>query len=291
MENTWLKFLSAKAYRRYMDGEGEGGEGEGDGGGTGDPNQGEEVTVLAVKDDKGRVTYKSAEGKPFFTQEHLNTEIGNARKAARQKVEGEKSGLQTQLEEMRTEAQEKGINVDALTTKIQELEESSLTADELAAKRAKDLEEQFAVEKTQLTKQAEEAMGLFRNERISTEISNACTLHKVVSQETVAPLIRAQTELVEEKDRKGNITGYKAVVHFDDRDDEGKPVQRDLSVGDAVKRMREMVDRFGHLFVHETEPGSGQSTLFGQAPGAGDGPLVEGKTSQEQFNAWADKQD
>lgn len=282
--NMWLR-----AYRRYMEGEG-GGEG-GEGGG-GQPNQGEEITLIGVKDPKtGYTTYKTSDGKPFYTQEHMNTEIGNARKTARQKVESEKTELQTQLEQMRAEAEEKGMNVDALNDKLKELEEQSMTAEELAAKRAQDLEKQFSAEREDLQKQVDHAMGMFREERISTEITNACAQHKAVNTETVAPLVRAHTELVAEKDKKGKVTGYKAVVHFPDRDEEGNDVVRDLSISDAVKRMRETTDRFGHLFYHESEPGSGQSTLLGQPKGAGQGPLVEGKISQDQFNQWAEAQE
>lgn len=276
--------LWVKGYHRYL-------EGEGDGGGT-DPNQGEEVTLLAVKDAKtGQITYRTSDGKPFFTQEHMNTEIGNARKEARKKVETEKSELQSALEEMRAAAEEKGQNVDALSEKIKELEEQSMTAEELASKRATDLEKQFTVEREALKKEANQAMELFRNERITTEISQACSAHKAVSMETIAPLVRVHTELVAEKNAKKEVTGYKAVVHFPDKDDDGKDVIRDLSISDAVKRMREMPDRFGHLFLHETEPGSGQTTLLGQPQSSANSPLLEGKVSQDQFNKWAEAEE
>lgn len=261
-----------KAYRRYMDGELK------------------EFTIVETKDEKtGRTVFKTSDGVTFFTQDHMNTEIGNARKDARAKMEKEQTELQKTLEAMKKEAEEKGMNVDALSAKIKELEEANLTADQLTERRLKDLETGFAAKEKALQDQVAHFAGMFREERITTEITNACTAHKAVSTETLAPLIRANTELVEEKDRKGATTGYKVVVHFPDRDEENKPVVRDLSVSDAVKRMREMTDRFGHLFLHESEPGSGQSTLHGQSEGAGNGPLPENAT-QEQYNAWAEKQ-
>jgi len=120
---------------------------------------------------------------------------------------------------------------------------------------------------------------------------NACSAHKAVSMETLAPLIRAHTELVPEKNAKKEVIGYKAVVHYRDKDDDGNDVVRDLSIPDAVKRMRETPDRFGHLFYHESEPGSGQSTLLGKSETTAAGPLQEGKTTQEAFNKWADEQE
>lgn len=274
------KIRSTKAYHRYFGPDGDGG---------GDPSgEPKEVVLLPVRDDSGRTVYKSAEGVSFFTQEHLNQAIGTARVEARKKIEGEKSALQQTLESVKKEAEEKGMNVDALSAKITELEEATMTAEELGKKRAKDLETQFTTERDQLKKQVDHFQGMFREERISTEIAGACAAHKAISVETLAPLIRAHTELVEERDRKGVVLGYKAVVHFTDKDDEGNPVVRDLPIPDAVKRMREMTDRFGHLFFHESESGTGASTLYGQSKEQANGGPTSG--DQASFDKWAAQQ-
>lgn len=266
------KFKAVKAYRKYTEGDNK------------------EIVLIPVKDEKtGKTVYKTEEGAVFFTQDHMNYEISNARKSARQVVEAEKSNLQKELEQMRTEAEEKGLNVDALSNKIKELEEANMTAEELSAKRTKELEARFNAEREGLQKQASQYQSLYAEERITTEINNACIAHKAVASagsanpyEIITPLIRANTELVAEKDRKGEVTGYKVVVHFTEKDAEGQTITTDLSVHDAVKRMREMPERFGPLFLHETEEGSGRTTLYGKTESSS---LDEKTTTQAQFDA------
>lgn len=265
-------------------------DGEGDppaGGGSNPPST--EVTIIEVRDPKtGAVTFQASDGRRFFTQDHLNKEIGNARVAARKQADTEKSALQQELETMKADWEARGINVDELTNKIKSLEEQHLTAEELMKRRSDELTKQFDDERKKLSSERDSAFQMFQNERISNEIAAACNQHRAVSTEQIAPLLRPVTELVPEKTPKGQITGYKAIVKFRDQDDEGKEVVRDLSIGEAVQRMRELPDRFGNLFYGDQQPGSGQNVLLGQStPQASASNLVPGKTSQDAWNKFA----
>ena len=260
----------------------------------GDPPAGDEsVVLMPVKDPStGKVTYKTADGKPFFTQEHLNTLVGDARVTARKQVEGEKSEIQRELEKLRAEAQDKGLNVDALNQRIKEMEEANMTAEQLSERRVNDLTTQFKDTEKKLLSERDKAMALFTEEKIGTEIIRACAEHKAISADQIGPLIRGNTELVPQLNSKKEITGYKAIVRFNDRDEEGKEVTRELSISDAVKRMREMDDRYGNLFLNERESGSGASgTLFnngGGGTGGGGKVPTPGKMSQAEWNAYAE---
>jgi len=257
-----------------------------------DPPSDPTIPVKVVKDEaSGREVYVAPDGRRLFTQEHLNTEIGEARKKTRSQLEAEKGTLLDELKTTRTQLQEKGQNVDVLSQRISELEEAALTVEERAQRSLSEIQKELENERKLRETEVTQAKALFANERITNEIAAAATKHKAVSSQQIAAIIRGNTEFREVKDRKGAHAGYEAIVKFNDVEDE-KPVVRELSIDAAVKRMREMTVDYGNLFQSETKPGGGNTTLFGGPMSEQGGPsYVPGAgMTQEQFNKWRESQ-
>jgi len=265
-----------KIYRAYREGEG----------------GGEEITVKMTKDESGKVTFISNTGDRLLPQEHVDFLVGQARTKARDTAQAENQKLLDDLKKWRKDAEEKGQNVEALTTRIQELEDGKLTSEQLLEKRTADYEKTLNETKDSLSKEVESWRHRYTSEKIGTEIMNACVEAKAISAETIEPLIRGYTELVEDKNDQGEVTGMRTVVKFPLKDAEGNLVQEELSVADTVKKMREDVTRFGHLFAGEVKAGTGTRTLMDNSPNpgsTGQGFVFDGKGSQESYNKWAEQ--
>ncbi len=79
--------------------------------------------------------------------------------------------------------------------------------------------------------------------------------------------MHSHTRLVEDLDAEGRSTGeFIPKVKFNDTDAEGKPITLDLTAKEAVKRMKELPERFGNLFKSNLSGGLGGSQSVGNKP-------------------------
>jgi hypothetical protein len=87
-------------------------------------------------------------------------------------------------------------------------------------------------------------------------------LNKAVSVEQIAAILTPKTKLVEKLDDGGRPTGtFEPRVKFADTDKNDKPIVLDITVPEAVKRMREL-DRYANLFEETKKSGIGGSGSY-----------------------------
>jgi hypothetical protein len=249
----------------------------------GDEPEPKKIEVFIKKDDKGHDILVDAEGKRLFTQEHMNTEIGTARKKA---AEANKT-LIDQLEELKAKASTSEAMKDELQQQIENLQASNMSKEEQMVRQIKQLEE--SVKKTQesLSTERDRFSKLWKDERISNELRYASDEHKAFSFEQIHSLLYGRTELKPIIDEAGKPTGeHQVVVTLDVPDKDGTIETKQLSPSAALKIMKELPARYGNLFVSSEAGGVGGGN-------AGSGNMVLSKTppaealkNPEVYRAW-----
>lgn len=155
-----------------------------------------------------------------------------------------------------------------LEDRVKALSQQGATKEELHRQEVDGLKTDFGTK----IKALEEERDGWRNRHTTTVITSsivtAGAANKAYNPDQLVAIMSPQTSLVEEL-QDGKPTGRLIpTVKFSDKDKDGKPVTLDLSVPDAVKRMKAM-DAFANLFEHEGVDGTGTRRRAAQS-GTGD---------------------
>lgn len=244
--------------------------------------EGEDAPKVEIEtDDKGRKFYK-IDGVRVYTQEHMNFEIGEARKKA---SEANKT-LIAQLEELQQRTTTSEAMKAELEEQIKGLKSASMTKEEQMIEQIKTLEANLNKVQSTLGQERDLAMARWQEERIKNEMQIAAAEQGVYSFEQVYGLLRSKSELKPVLDGDGKPTDrHEVVVTLDVADDKGKLTQRQLPPMKALEAMKGMKDRYGNLFKNQDASGLGG----GNSPNnqvVSDTPPPEALRSQEAFLAW-----
>ena len=155
-----------------------------------------------------------------------------------------------------------------LQTRIEELNQQVMTKEQLAEKEKKRLGDEYTKQLETERKEKETWQGRYTDASIKRAITDAAVEHEAFSSEQLVNMLNQRVRLVEDLDEHGKKTGnYTPRMKFEDVDKEGKPVVLDLSVKEAVKRMRELPDKYGNLFRSTVNGGlGGPSNRTSQLP-------------------------
>jgi hypothetical protein len=219
---------------------GEGTGGEGEGGGEGEPKT---LSDLVKSDPK--------------YQEELNTMMA----ANRKKLTQQNQELVTQLEELKRNSALTVEQKDELQVRITQLEEQYMSKEELAKRESTKQQKEFQTKLSTIEEQSKRWERMYADSTIQRAWQDAAingeVLEPAVSQ--VAEMFKHRTSLVERLE-DGKPTGsFDPVVKFNDVNEDGKEVVLDLSPTDAIKRMKELPDKFGYLFKGTATSGIGGS--------------------------------
>lgn len=215
---------------------------DGEGDGTVDPNKASEGGDPSLVDPN----------KKSFTQEELNKILAIERKKTQdqtKKTIGELEALK-QSKNL-TEAEKK-----SLETKIEELNAQVTTKEELAKREKDKLTSQHQKEKDALTSERDTWRQRYTNETIDRSIIDAASAAGAISHEQIVALVKPITALKETEEGSGI---YAPRVKMVDTDKSGKPVTLDLTVSEAVKRMKDTPEKYGNLFKDTAAGGLGIS--------------------------------
>lgn len=191
--------------------------------------------------------------KPIISQKKLNSVLAEDRR----KHNKEKEQVIKQLEELKKSKGLSDREKETLQQKIEELQTSMLTKEQLAEKdKAKLLREKQETEQ-RLSKERDTWQRRFETATIERSIQDAAIQNHAFDPEQFVNLLAPNTRLVEVTDESGSGTGqFVPTVKFRDVDKEGKPVTLDLPVPEAIKRMTDM-DRYANLFKSGATGGVG----------------------------------
>jgi hypothetical protein len=198
----------------------------------------------------------------MFSQEAVNKILAEDRRKHAAKQQQFLEEL-TQLRESKNLSEQEKATLD---TRIEELSATLKTKEELAAQERKRLSETHSKELKAASDERDQWKVRYTESLIATEITNAAVSQKAFSPEQIVALLRPATRLAEDIDGDGKPTGKLVPkVTFNDTKDD-KPITLDLTVADAVKRMKDQ-ERFQNLFIADGTGGvGGMSKTKGKKP-------------------------
>lgn len=268
MKRIWkLAFPFINVYEGEGGEGGEGGSG-GEGGEGGGAGKGGEGGGGSGEDDK-----------PKFTQKQLNDIL------AKEKGKHQKQ-TEAQVKELEKLKSAKGLTEQekkALETRIEDLNNSMLTKEQLAQKEREKLQGEHKKTLDTVAGERDFYKQLYQKSTITRSISDEATAAEAYNPRQVVALLESKTRLVEALDGDGQpIAGEFVVrVKMEDVDKEGKPTTLDMTVAEALKRMKDRADEYGNLFK------SGVSGGLGGTSGKGGTKDVDpSKMSAEEYRKW-----
>lgn len=213
--------------------------------------------------------------KKSFTQDEVNKIIATERKKHEERTKKSVADLETLKKSKSLTDAEKAT----LQSKIDELQTSLMTKEELAKKEQSKLLNQHKKEVESISGERDTWRDRFTTNEILRTISDAAHANKAFNPNQIIAILRPITTLKEVTTEDGSPTGvFEPRVKYPDTDKEGKKVTLDLTVPEAVKRMKEMTDVYGNLFTETAAGGLGMSG--GTAP---KGPVDFKNMSIEQY--------
>jgi len=179
-----------------------------------------------------------------FTQEQLNTIVAEERR----KMQDKQRVLVSELETLKKSTSLSVKEKESLQKRIEDLQTQHMTAEEKARRAEETAEKKRAEEIGVLTEERNSWQIKHAELVINTAIVGAASDNKAIQHEQITALIGPKTKLVEKLDEDGKPTGdYEPRVAFPDKDKDNKPLILDLTVLEAVKRMKEL-EQYGNLF-------------------------------------------
>lgn len=261
-------------------------EGEGEGNTEGEGGDGSNIGLGGNSDDDELPP--SAKGKQTFTQAEFSKALAEDRRKHKARVEEEKKQKQKIITDLENVKKSKGLTEkerDTLQQKIEELQNSLLTKEQLTAKEREKLENTHKQAVSSLTGERDSWKNRFTSAIINQAIIGEASVAEAFNPEDLIFLLSGSTRLVEETDESGNpLEKFVPKVKFNDQDKDGKPVTLDLTVAEAVKRMKDL-PRYAHLFKSTAAGGLGGNSGTGGKGGQPD----PAKMTTAQFREWRKK--
>ena len=196
-----------------------------------------------------------------FTQEEVNTFLAEDRRKHKAQVEKYIQDLEKMKESKNLTEKER----TTLQQRIDDLNTQVLTKEQQLERERNKLqnEHKSALDKEQADKESWKSR--YHDSQIIRAIQDAAIRQEAFSPAQLVPLLKPDARLVEDTDADGQPIGtFSPRVKFRDVDSEGKPVVLDLSIEEAVKRMKELPDQYGNLFKSGLVSGLGGT---GSVPG------------------------
>lgn len=221
----------------------------------------DEAAAAAVKAaaDKAAADKAAADAERVTTQDQLNSVL----KKEKEKFRSERQALITQLETLQSANSTTAETKAALETQLEELRKQNMSHEERTRLEKAKLEKDYSTKLTE--KETEASQWKQRHDQLQTgySIASAASIHGVVA--TGVPFLESylkpKSKLVEVVDAGGKGTGhFEAKVSLTIADKDGKPVDVEYSIADAVKQMKDMPEQFGFLFASSAAAGLGAGT-------------------------------
>jgi uncharacterized protein (DUF3084 family) len=192
----------------------------------------------------------------------------------RRSLTNQNQELVKQLETLRQNSQLTQEERDTLQVQITQLEEQYLSKEEIAKRESSKAQKAYE----EKLSQAEGSVNQWRQRYADSTIHRAWQ-DAAISGKALKPAIpqisemfRHRTELVE-RIVDGKPSGeYDAIVKFPDVNEEGNEVTLDMTPAEAVKRMKELPEKYGYLFEGAAKGGAG---LLNNADGTSRQPAFQ----------------
>lgn len=233
-----------------------GGTGDGKSGGTGDGGTGDGGST--GDGDTGSGGSGGGTSKTF-TQEDVNKFLAKEKRAWQDKQQK----AIDELEALKTKSSLSDKERTELEDRIQTMKNDLLSKEQLAKQEKDKIIKEHRVEVDKLTEERENWKTRYTDATITRAITDAAVLNEAYSPEQIVLMLRSSTRLVEALDEEGKPTGdLIPKVTFSDEDKDGKPVTLEITVPEAVKKMKD-IEKYFNLFKGEGTGGIGGTNRGG----------------------------
>ena len=193
-------------------------------------------------------------------QEELNVMMAENRR----NLTKQNSELVAQLEQIKNSAKLTAEEKETLQSRINQLEEQFMTKEELSKRELAKAQKQAQQLTETLTSERDGWKNMYASATIERSLQDAAISGEAVQPSQIVEMLRGRTQLSEVIE-DGKATGrYTPVVKFNDVNENGQPVVLELSPSDAIKRMKELTDRYGNLFKGTATGGLGENVAGGK---------------------------
>lgn len=214
-----------------------------------------------------------------FTQADLNRFLAQEKEKTRQ----QNAALITQLEELRGSKALSEQEKTDLNARIEELQNQSLTKEELAKKALAQKEAEYTGKLTKAEQEGKTWRSRFESQLMETAIVSEAGKAKAFNTTQIDALLRPHSKVVEVIGEDNKPTGkFEVRVDFTHKDDKGKIVTLNVTVPEAVKLMKEQ-DEYANLFIDEGTGGVGGSANRDNAKGRNKSAEQLAGMSMEQY--------
>ena len=190
-----------------------------------------------------------------YSQAEFDKHMAGLRRKNESQVEAMSKELETLKERSNLTTQERAD----LETRLETLKEESMTKEQKLNKQLKKVDTEWANKFKTLEEKHNDLSNRYENETINRAITNAAIDGDAFSPEQIVAILRPTTQLIpelgENKEPTGNLL---TIANFTGIDEEGNTVTEKLPVQEAVKRMREMPEKYGNLFKSDSSSGVGR---------------------------------
>jgi hypothetical protein len=261
------RWWSLPTFARHNDGAaggagaGAGGAGGGDGGGGGNP-----PANLPVVDKK----FSQADVDRFMAEE-------------RRKLQAKHQTLAQELEQFKSKASLTEEEKTALTARIEELQNQSLTKEQQLTRDLEKAQNEAKTIRESLVGERDTWQQRYATLLVEQNINKAAVDHKAYRAEQVLDLLKPKAKVAPVLGDDGKPTDkFQVLIKFEDLDPKTKqPVTLELTPADTVKRMTELPELFGNLFQSGVVQGVGKTRQGGTA-----GEPDVSKMSPAEFREW-----
>lgn len=201
-----------------------------------------------------------ADDKVTMTKAELQAQIATATA----EVKKQQQQALAELQALQGKAQLTAKERQQLEQKLEELTTQSLTKEELAKREIDKTKKKYDQELATTTQERDLWKTKFTETTILRTIADAANSNEAFNPNQIIAILRGDTQLKEGLDAEGRPTGqFEARVKFKDTKD-NQPIELDLSVTEAVKRMRE-IEGYQNLFKGQGNGGQGNPNRGGGA--------------------------
>jgi len=208
----------------------------------------------------GETSEETSEETKTFTQEEVNSLLAKERREHKKRAQQLVDDLNTLKHKATLTAEER----DALQNKINELEQTFLSKEELLKRETEKKTKELNDKLEDLSKKAETWKNRYVDTMVENDLTEAAVKHNAFSTNQIVTLLRGKTEVVPILDDDNNETGaFKTVVTLETKDSKGETKVLKLSPNDAVKLMSE-TDEYFNLFKESGVGGLGDRNRKGK---------------------------
>lgn len=189
---------------------------------------------------------------PPNTKTYTQEEYEKAINAEKQRANNANKATLAELTKLRETAQLTENERTTLNNKINELEASLMTKEELAQRKIDELNNKAKNDLDNSIKESTRWKGLFETSLIDRALLDAAVKENAFDPGVFAKLLKDNVSILSDE----AAGTYKVVVKLNSRNKEGKPVELTLSPDDAIKHLKEQ-PQYGYLFKGTNTSGTG----------------------------------